>query len=110
MTEQSRITIAVRRGPKPKPTRRKVTIDVADDTDALIRAVSRAWGHSFGATVDAAIRHFVASGAAQLDEVCVDEVGARRIADGVAYWKATVDQPTLDPSIHAGGPAGGGAS
>jgi hypothetical protein len=104
-----RIVLGARRPLRARSGRTKLTVDLAPDDEALLRLVARDWNLPLGAMLGIAIRCFVVSGWSDRGELTAGQDGAQRIADALARWEATRDQPVLDPSVHAGERAGGGA-
>jgi hypothetical protein len=105
MSVENKFVIGTRRRAQ-RTVRRKVTVDVTPEDEALLRVTARDWGQPLGAMVGIALRCFVGSGWADRGELTVGEDGMQRIRGAVARWEATRDQPVLDPSIYAGAVAG----
>jgi hypothetical protein len=108
MSVENKFVIGARRRAE-RAVRRKVTVDVTPEDEALLRVAARDWGQPLGAMVGIAVRCFVGSGWADRGELTVSEDGIQRIRGALARWEATRDQPVLDSSIHVGAVPSGDA-
>lgn len=104
MTIESRIVLAERRRPRPRLER--FTIALNPEAAALLRVLAAEWGTTQGEAIDAALRFYFSSGAADAGRVTTGVEGQARIDAAVARAATVGERPVLDRRVH-GRPDGG---